>query len=101
MISAALFMTTTLAALAAAWSLSDPSERWPIILAGWFALGLSYAASLTPGGRLLRRSSGSEGRPALFAAQLYRKSVVEGKRVAVRVALCGRRTNKKKKRHPT
>jgi predicted MFS family arabinose efflux permease len=69
MIGAAVFMTTTLAALAAAWSLSGPAERWPIILTGWFALGLSYAASITPGGRLLRRSSGSEDRPALFAAQ--------------------------------
>src|SRR3546814_3143772 len=38
-------------------------------LGGWFALGLSYAASITPGGRLLRRSSGADDRPALFAAQ--------------------------------
>ena len=37
--------------------------------AGWFALGVSYSASITPGGRLLRRSSDADGRPALFAAQ--------------------------------
>jgi MFS family permease len=69
MIAAAFAMTLVLGLLATAWSLADPEQRWPIILAGWFALGLSYAASITPGGRLLRRSSGSDGRPALFAAQ--------------------------------
>lgn len=69
MIVAALFMTAVLAALAVSWSMTDASRHWPIVLAGWFALGLSYAASITPGGRLLRRSSNSEDRPALFAAQ--------------------------------
>ncbi|MGQ3081284.1 MAG: MFS transporter [Allorhizobium sp.] len=69
MITAALFMTMVLAILAIAWSLTDETSHWPIILAGWFALGLSYAASITPGGRLLRRSSGADDRPALFAAQ--------------------------------
>lgn len=69
MITAAFVMTAVLGVLAIAWSIADAGQRWPIILAGWFALGLSYAASITPGGRLLRRSSGSEGRPALFAAQ--------------------------------
>ncbi|WP_188237026.1 MFS transporter [Sphingopyxis sp. LK2115] len=69
MITAAFVMTAVLGVLAIAWSIADAGQRWPIILAGWFALGLSYAASITPGGRLLRRSSGSEDRPALFAAQ--------------------------------
>lgn len=69
MIAAALFMTAVLAALVVSWSMTDASRHWPIVLAGWFALGLSYAASITPGGRLLRRSSNSEDRPALFAAQ--------------------------------
>jgi hypothetical protein len=32
-------------------------------------LGIAYSASITPGGRLLRRSSGEADRPALFAAQ--------------------------------
>jgi hypothetical protein len=58
-----------LAALAIAWRFTDETSHWPIILGGWFALGLSYAASITPGGRLLRRSSGADDRPALFAAQ--------------------------------
>lgn len=35
----------------------------------WFALGLGYSTAQTPSGRLLRRSSNPEDRPALFAAQ--------------------------------
>lgn len=69
MIAAALSMTAVLAVMAVSWSLTDAPRHWPIVLAGWFALGLSYAASITPGGRLLRRSSSSADRPALFAAQ--------------------------------
>lgn len=69
MIAAAGFMAAVLALLTVAWAVTDPSRHWPIILMGWFALGLSYAASITPGGRLLRRSSGADDRPALFAAQ--------------------------------
>ncbi len=69
MIAAALSMTAVLAVMAVSWSLTDAPRHWPIVLAGWFALGLSYAASITPGGRLLRRSSSRADRPALFAAQ--------------------------------
>lgn len=69
MIAAALSMTAVLGALAMSWSHSGQPRHWPIILVGWFALGLSYAASITPGGRLLRRSSGADDRPSLFAAQ--------------------------------
>jgi predicted MFS family arabinose efflux permease len=43
--------------------------RWPVILIGWFLLGAAYSLSVTPSGRLLRRSSHSEIRPAVFAAQ--------------------------------
>lgn len=35
----------------------------------WFVLGLGYSLAQTPSGRLLRRSSRPEDRPALFAAQ--------------------------------
>ncbi|QRI66731.1 MFS transporter (plasmid) [Shinella sp. PSBB067] len=35
----------------------------------WFVLGLGYSLAQTPSGRLLRRSSQPEDRPALFAAQ--------------------------------
>lgn len=38
------------------------------LMALWFAVGLGYSAALTPSGRLLRASSHTEDRPALFAA---------------------------------
>lgn len=41
---------------------------WPL-LALWFVLGLGYSTVQTPTGRLLRRSSHAQDRPALFAAQ--------------------------------
>lgn len=40
-----------------------------ILLPLWLLLGLGYALTLTPSGRLLRRSAHPEDRPALFAAQ--------------------------------
>ncbi|RDV07726.1 MFS transporter [Sphingorhabdus pulchriflava] len=42
---------------------------WPMLLAGWFTMGMAYAASITPSGLLLRRSAQAEDRPAVFAAQ--------------------------------
>lgn len=39
------------------------------LMSSWFLIGLGYSAILTPSGRLLRRSSQAEDRPALFAAQ--------------------------------
>jgi predicted MFS family arabinose efflux permease len=38
------------------------------LLGIWFALGFGYALTLLPIGRVLRRSSHAEDRPALFAA---------------------------------
>lgn len=35
----------------------------------WFIMGMGYSLAQTPSGRLLRKSSGPEDRPALFAAQ--------------------------------
>jgi H+ antiporter protein len=40
-----------------------------MLLPLWFTLGLGYSLAQTPSGRLLRRSSQAEDRPALFAAQ--------------------------------
>ena len=40
-----------------------------LLLPLWFAIGLGYSLAQTPSGRLLRRSSNPEDRPALFAAQ--------------------------------
>jgi MFS family permease len=44
-----------------------PSYGWLLPL--WFAIGAGYSLAQTPSGRLLRRSSHAEDRPALFAAQ--------------------------------
>lgn len=44
-------------------------QDYTFLLPLWFALGLGYALAQTPSGRLLRRSSQPEDRPALFAAQ--------------------------------
>jgi predicted MFS family arabinose efflux permease len=40
-----------------------------LLLPLWVAIGLGYSLTQTPSGRLLRRSSHPEDRPALFAAQ--------------------------------
>ncbi len=70
MIAAAVALTTGLAgmALATSW-LPSHDTYWWLLLAGWFVLGLAYSMSVTPAGRLLRRSSSPADRPALFAAQ--------------------------------
>lgn len=68
MVFAAGVMTLLLAALAIAWQ-AGGAGMWQILLAGWLLLGMAYAASITPGGRLLRRSSSAEDRTVLFAAQ--------------------------------
>ena len=59
------------ALLLAAGLLAGPlaSDRYATLLALWFCLGLGYSLVQTPSGRLLRRSSHAEDRPALFAAQ--------------------------------
>lgn len=69
MLTAATLLCGLLIALAIAWSLLTPVMQWPLLLVGWLLLGASYAAVVTPGGRLLRRSSTEADRPALFAAQ--------------------------------
>ena len=42
---------------------------WGALLGAWLAIGIGYSAVLTPSGRLLRRSTHAEDRPAVFAAQ--------------------------------
>lgn len=69
MVAASFVLTVLLGLLAAAWSYRAADLYWPFLIVAWFGLGAAYAATVTPGGRLLRRSSGSSDRPALFAAQ--------------------------------
>jgi len=45
------------------------ATTYPGLLALWVVLGCSYSLTLTPVGRVLRRSAHAEDRPALFAAQ--------------------------------
>lgn len=70
MLTAAVAMAVALAALAGLTAVIGRSAYyWPVLLLGWLAMGLAYSASVTPAGRLLRRSANAEDRPTLFAAQ--------------------------------
>jgi H+ antiporter protein len=48
---------------------SFATSQYAALLALWFVLGVGYSLVQTPSGRLIRRSSNDEDRPALFAAQ--------------------------------
>lgn len=67
MLAGAVGMTLVLATLGGASALWG--VRWDWLLVVWFLVGVSYSATLTPSGRLLRRSGHAEDRPVLFAAQ--------------------------------
>lgn len=70
MIGAGAVLTGGLVAMAVlAGRFADDGVFWTILLVGWFVLGFGYSMSVTPAGRLLRRSAGADDRPALFAAQ--------------------------------
>jgi H+ antiporter protein len=64
MLAAAAALTLLLGALALI-----ELDRWAVLLGGWLLLGIAYATSITPAGRLLRRSAAESDRPAIFAAQ--------------------------------
>ncbi|MEE4348430.1 MAG: MFS transporter [Paracoccaceae bacterium] len=67
MVAGAALLVATLLGLAV--EVATLGLVWPVLLGAWLLVGLGYAAVLTPSGRLLRRSSHPEDRPALFAAQ--------------------------------
>ena len=70
MMIAAALLTLTLAAMAVlTLTMGRADSYWYILIAGWIVMGLAYSASVTPSGRLLRRSANADDRPALFAAQ--------------------------------
>lgn len=69
MLAGASLLVAVLGVLAVSWGLHAKPQFWGFLLVAWLLLGIGYSATVTPGGRLLKRSSGSENRPALFAAQ--------------------------------
>jgi MFS family permease len=69
MMTGAVAVTLVQALQGALWLSLPTATHWPMLLIAWLVLGAAYAALVTPGGRLLRRSSHEEDRPALFAAQ--------------------------------
>jgi H+ antiporter protein len=68
MLAGAALMTLGLGIGAAVAFAAGPME-WPAFLVTWFVIGLGYSTTLTPSGRLLRRSASADHRPAVFAAQ--------------------------------
>lgn len=62
---AALLILSMFAGAASFTTLPD----FKVLICLWVLAGIGYSATLTPAGRLLRRSSHAEERPALFAAQ--------------------------------
>lgn len=69
MMIAGTALSLILILIAIVWPILIPSTQWLAMLMGWLLLGIAYSALVTPGGRLLRRSSNDQDRPALFAAQ--------------------------------
>jgi H+ antiporter protein len=68
MLTGAVIMAAGLAGGIGVSQLGSPFE-WPLLLMLWFAMGLGYSMTLTPSGRLLKRSANPADRPAVFAAQ--------------------------------
>ena len=69
MITGAFSLAATLSVFATMTLGAAGEIAWPFLLVGWLVLGVTFSLSVTPGGRLLRRSSNEGDRPALFAAQ--------------------------------
>jgi len=70
MLVAACVMVLALAVMAGVTATMTPGAGyWYVLLVGWLVMGIAYSASVTPSGRLLRRSANADDRPALFAAQ--------------------------------
>ena len=69
MLTGSATIPPALAASAAVIALPAGSGQWSLLVTVWAVLGASTSLILTPSARLLRRSSGQESRPAVFAAQ--------------------------------
>jgi MFS family permease len=69
MLTAAAAMVIALVVSSAMWAMSKGALSWSMLVPAWTALGMAYAGLVTPGGRLLRRSTHAGDLPQLFAAQ--------------------------------
>lgn len=69
MLSAAVLMSLALLATTILWAVAPVWVSWETVLPSWAVLGVAYAALVTPGGRLLRRSAQTGDLPSIFAAQ--------------------------------
>ncbi|MEV7946951.1 MFS transporter [Streptomyces rubiginosohelvolus] len=69
MFPAAFALPVVLAAVAALTARPPSTGSWAGILAAWAAIGAASSAVLTPGGRVIRRSTADADLPAAFAAR--------------------------------
>ncbi|MEU9253087.1 MFS transporter [Streptomyces sp. NPDC048270] len=69
MLPAAFALPAVLAAVAALTAAAPGGWSWCAVLAGWAAIGAASCAVLTPGGRVVRRSTADPDLPRAFAAR--------------------------------
>ncbi|MER7731605.1 MFS transporter [Streptomyces erythrochromogenes] len=69
MLRAAACLPMVLAAVAALTATAPGAWSWPALLGAWAAIGAASSAVLTPGGRVVRRSTADADLPAAFAAR--------------------------------
>ncbi|MEU9233751.1 MFS transporter [Streptomyces subrutilus] len=69
MLPAAFALPAVLAAVAALTATAPGRWSWCAVLAGWAAIGAASCAVLTPGGRVVRRSTADPDLPCAFAAR--------------------------------
>ncbi|MGW6853150.1 MFS transporter [Streptomyces virginiae] len=69
MLRAAFALPPALAAGAALTATEPRAWSWPALLAVWATIGAACSAVLTPGGRVIRRSTAGGDLPAAFAAR--------------------------------
>ncbi|MFG2990471.1 MFS transporter [Streptomyces sp. NPDC048257] len=69
MLRAGFALPVVLAAGAALTATGPRTWSWPALLAVWAAIGAGCSAVLTPGGRVVRRSTADADLPAAFAAR--------------------------------
>lgn len=69
MLPAAFFLPAVLAAVAALTGAAPGRWSWYAVPAAWAAIGAACSAVLTPGGRVVRRSTADTDLPAAYAAR--------------------------------